>query len=114
MKFIITILLTIILALAFGLYLPWWSIAIAAFAVSVAIPQKPGLAYISGFLGLFLLWGGLACWIDIKNQHILSQRIAQLFSLQNASWMLVVITALLGAVVAGFAALTGSYLRYRK
>ena len=111
LKYILSILVTALLAFVSGLYLPWWGIAIAAFVVSAAIPQKPAYSFLSGFLGLFLLWEVLAWWIDNKNNGILSQRVASLFKLGNSSVLLIVITSIIGALVAGFAALAGSYLR---
>ncbi|WP_315824296.1 hypothetical protein [Paraflavitalea speifideaquila] len=79
MKFIVAIILTALLSFAAGLYLGWWSLALAAFIVAVCIPQKPWKAWLAGFLGLFLLWGILATLIDMKNQHLLSQKMAQVF-----------------------------------
>jgi|SRR5688572_19869720 hypothetical protein len=111
MKFIIAILLTALLSFAIGFYMSWWSIALAAFLVAALIRQNPGRAWLSGFLGIFLLWAGLAWWIDIKNQSILSQKVATLFPLDGSVLMLILITAFIGALVAGFAALTGSYIR---
>ncbi len=110
-KYILSILVTALLAFVSGLFMPWWGIAIAAFLVSAAIPQKPGFSFLSGFLGVFLLWEVLAWWIDSKNNGILSQKIANLFGLDGSSVLLIVITSIIGALVAGFAALTGSYLR---
>ena len=92
-------------------YLPWWGIAIAAFLVSAAIPQKPGYSFLSGFLGVFLLWEVLAWWIDNKNNGILSQKIAVLIPLGGSTVLLIVITSLVGALVAGSAALAGCYAR---
>jgi len=94
-----------------GLYLPWWSIAIAAFAVGALIPQKPFYSFLSGFIGVFLLWEILAWWIDTKNNGILSQKIAQVLPLGGSTVLLILITSLIGALVAGFAALAASYLR---
>lgn len=111
MKFIVSILLIALLSFAAGLYLGWWSLALAAFIVAALIPQQPWKAYLSGFLGLLLLWGGLATWIDVKNQHILSQKLAQVLPLGGSYFLLILITALVAAIVAGFAALTGSYVR---
>lgn len=111
MKFAIAILLTALLSFAFGLYLSWWSVAIAAFVVAVAIRQHPGKSWLSGFLGVFLLWGILAWWIDVKNEGVLSKRIAELFSLGENTFLLIIISAFIGALVAGFGALTGSYVR---
>ena len=111
MKFIVSIIVTALLSLAAGLYLPWWSLAVAAFIVAALIPQKPWKAWLSGFLALFLLWGVLAAWIDMKNQHILSQKMAQVFPLGGSWILLILVTALVAAIVAGFGALTGSYVR---
>jgi hypothetical protein len=111
MKFTISLLLTALLSFAAGLYLPWWSLAIAAFAVALLIPLKPWLSWLSGFLGLFLLWSILAIWIDMKNQHILSQKIAQLLPVGGSVFLLILLTALVAGIVAGCAALTGAYAR---
>jgi hypothetical protein len=111
LKYILSILVTALLAFVTGIYMPWWGIAIAAFLVSAAIPQKPAFSFLSGFLGVFLLWEVLAWWIDNKNNGILSQRVASLFKLGNSSVLLIVITSIIGALVSGFAALAGSYLR---
>lgn len=114
MKFIVATLLSALLSFVLGLYFPWWSIAIAAFLVAALLPQKPWKAFLSGFLGLFILWGGLAWWIDSRNEGILSKRIAELLQLGNNTFLLIIITGLVGALVAGFAASSGSYLRRSK
>lgn len=111
MKFFTAIILTALISFIGGLYFPWWSLALVAFAVAALVHQKPGKAFLSGFLGLFLLWGGLAFWIDIKNDHILSRRVAELMNLGQSSVAMLIVTALVGATVAGLAALSGSYLR---
>ncbi len=111
LKYILSILVTALMAFVAGIYMPWWGIAVAAFLVSAAIPQKPAFSFLSGFLGVFLLWEVLAWWIDNKNNGILSQRVAILFKLGNSSVLLIVITSVIGALVAGFAALAGSYLQ---
>lgn len=111
MKLIVALLLTLILSFVAGIYLPWWSIAPAAFIVAAFIRQTPFKSFLSGFLGLFILWGGLAQWIDVKNQGLLSQKIATIIPLGGSAFLLVLVTGLLGAVVAGMAALSGSYIR---
>ena len=111
LKYILSIVVTALLAFVCGLYMPWWGIAIAAFLVSAAIPQKPTFSFFSGFLCVFLLWEVLAWWIDNKNNGILSQKVAAIFHLGSSSVLLIVITSIIGALVAGFAALAGTYLR---
>ena len=111
MRFLLATLLTASLSFIAGIYLPWWSIAIVAFLVALLIKQKIGLASLAGFTGIFLLWGGLALLLDVKNESILSQKIAQIFPLNGSAFFLVLLTAFIGALVAGFAAMSGSSLR---
>ncbi len=72
MRFLISVLLIILLAFIAGIYLPWWSVAIIAFAVALLIPQSIAKSFVDGFLGIFLLWGLLALWIDSKNNGLFS------------------------------------------
>ena len=113
MRILLSIILTALLCFIAGLFLPWWSIAIIAFLVALLFCQSPGAHFLSGFLGVFLLWFLLAFWLDLKNEHILSAKIAQLFHLGSASILLVFITAFVGALVGGFAAFTGGSVRRR-
>ena len=111
MKFGISILLTIIVSFAAGFYLPFWSVALVAFLVAVFIYQKPGMAYLAGFVSILLFWGLLAWWIDSQNDSILSTRIATIFPLGGSSAMLILVTAIVGAVIGGLSAMSGSFLR---
>ena len=114
MKLIASILLTALLGFVICLYIDWWGIAIAAFVVSICIHQKPVRSFITGFVALFLLWGGLSWWIDMKNEHVLATKIAALLPFGGSIFLMILVTALLGALVAGFAALAGSYAREKK
>ena len=111
MRFVLATLLTATLSFIAGLFTPWWSIAIVAFLVALLIKQRYGIAFVSGFTGIYLLWGVLAFVIDLKNNHVLSKKIAQIFPLGGSSFLLITITATVGALVAGFAAMSGSSLR---
>jgi hypothetical protein len=111
MKFVISILLTILVSFAVGMYLPFWSAGLVAFLVAVFIYQKPGMAYLAGFVSILLLWALLAWWIDAQNDSILSTRMATLFPLGGSSALLILITGIVGAIVGGLSALSGSFLR---
>jgi len=111
MKFLTAIILTALLSFISGLFLPWWGIAIAALAVAAIVHQKAGKAFLAGLLGVFLLWAGLAWWIDMKNNSVLSQKIASILPLGGNSIALIAVTGLIGGLVGGFAAITGSFLR---
>jgi hypothetical protein len=114
MKFIVSILLIAILSFAACLYLPWWSIAIAAFLVTALIPQSPGTSFLTGFLALFLLWGILSFWISSGNEHILAHKVSLIILNIDNPYLLMIAAALTGGVVAGFAALAASFLRKKK
>jgi hypothetical protein len=114
MKLFFSFILTILLSFALCLFLPWWSVAIAAFMVAALIPQKPLKAFLTGFIALFLLWGGLSFWMSNNNNHVLAHKVSQLMLKMDSPVLLVLATALIGALVAGFAALAGSYLRKSK
>ncbi|MBD0332082.1 MAG: hypothetical protein ICV66_05445 [Chitinophagaceae bacterium] len=108
MRFLLAVILTALLCFIAGIYLPWWSIAVVAFMVALLIPQTIGSSFCSGFLAVFILWGLLSLWIDIKSESGLSRKIAQLFYLGNSSVLIIIVTALIGALVAGFAAMSGA------
>jgi len=114
MKFTASLILTALLSFAACLFLPWWSIALAAFLVAALIPQKPGKAFITGFIALFLLWGILSFRISNANENILAHKISLLMLNMDNPYLLMLATALIGALVAGFGALTGSFLRKSK
>ena len=110
MRFLLATILTALLSFITGLFLPWWSIAIVAFGVASFMKQVIGKSFLSGFSGIFLLWAIVALWIDSKNESILSHKIAQLFPLGGSSFLLILITAVIGGIVGGFAAMSGALL----
>jgi hypothetical protein len=116
MKFVTAFFLTGFLAYVIGLFtnLPWWSFVFTSFVVAMAVHQKPGKAFLSGFIGLFLLWGLLAILKDNPNEHILSTKVAKLLPLGGSYILLIFLTAFLGGLVSGLAATSGSTFRKTK
>jgi hypothetical protein len=114
MKFLVATILTAILSFISGLFLPWWGIAGAALLVAVLVHQKAGKAFLAGLLGVFLLWAGLAWWIDMKNNGVLSQKVANILPLGGNTILLIAVTGIVGGLVGGLAAMTGSFLRASK
>lgn len=110
MKLLISIILIALVSFAMGLYLPWWSIAIAAFLVPVLIHQSPAKAFLSGFLGVFLLWLGLIIWISDSNDNLLIQKVAPLIISSNNTTLLIIVSSLIGGVIGGFASISGSFI----
>lgn len=114
MKSFIVFLIIGILSYLAGLYYPWWSLAIVAFIITLIIPQKPVISFFTAFLSLFVLWFSMAFFKDMANDHILGNRVSELFLKTQSSVVLAVITGFIGAVVSGFAALSASFLRVKK
>ena len=111
MKFILSVILIMLLSFAACLYMPWWSIAIAAFIVTAVVPLRAGIAFLAGFTALFVLWGGLAWWISTNNDNILAHRISLLLLKIDSPAILILATALIGGLTGSFAAMAGSLLR---
>lgn len=112
MKFLVSTILTALLSLIAGIFIPlWWFFAIVALLVALLVHQKAGRAFLAGFLGLFILWLVLVLWIDGSNGGLLSVKIASLLPFGGSKAALILVTAFIAGLVAGFAALSGSYLR---
>ena len=112
MKFLVATILTALLSFIAGIFIPlWWFFAVVALLVALLVHQRGGKAFFAGFFGLFFLWFILAFWMDNANDGVLSVKIASLLPLGGSKWLLIIVTAFIGGLVAGFAALSGSYLR---
>lgn len=112
-KFLVAFLLTALLGFIFGLYFPWWSVALAGFIGALLVHQTAIRNFLAGFAGIFILWTVLAWMIDSANDQILSARIGQLLGL-SSSFLLILVTGFIGALVGGLGALTAHYLRAPK
>jgi hypothetical protein len=115
-KFLMATIVSALLAYAIGIYgnLPWWSFVISNFIVAIAIDQKPWKAFISGALGVGLLWLTLALMIDQQNSHLLSTKVANILPLKGSTTALIAITAFVGFILGGLSSLSGSYVRKAK
>ncbi|MEP6582992.1 MAG: hypothetical protein ABJA90_01945 [Ginsengibacter sp.] len=111
MKFLISIILIMLLSFCACLYFPWWSIALVAFVVAALMRQTPLVSFFSGFTALFLLWGIMSFWISSNNNDILAHRVSMLILKRDNTFLLILATALIGALIAGLAALTAGFLR---
>ena len=90
------------------LFLPWWSIAIAAFIAGVAI--RSSAPFLAGFISIALLWTVKAWFIDSGAPAPLAEKVSAIFQLPNKA-LLFAVMASLGGLVGGFATLTASLLK---
>jgi len=106
--------LIIVLSYLGGLFLSWWTVALAAFTVAVLIPLPPMRSFLNGFIAVFLLWLALAFFMDVRNDHIMANRMSEVILKIRNPILIGIVSALIGGLVAGLGGLSGSYLRYRK
>jgi hypothetical protein len=93
----------IFLGLLVHQFTPWWSIVIVTGIVGGIFNEHAGKSFLFGFIGVFLLWGIAAFQMDAGNESILSTRMAEIFGAN-----MIMVTALLGGLVGGMGALTGT------
>lgn len=107
MKFLLQLIVIAVLALVFEMLLPWWSIALAAFAGGLAFNSRAN--FLAGFFGIGLLWLLCALMMDITSAAPLAERISKVLFINKS--LLLLITSLIGGLVGGFGAMAGGAVR---
>ncbi|MDP4679235.1 MAG: hypothetical protein NWS46_02590 [Cyclobacteriaceae bacterium] len=110
MAFILRLVLIAISCYGLGFVMPWWSIVVCCIAISFFLPGYSFNAFLSGFLGVGLLWMVMAWKYDMLSGSNMSSKILQLFPIDDHI-ILIVVTGLLGGLVGGFSAITGNTFR---
>lgn len=109
MKFIIQTIIILIASWVAAVFLPWYSVAVIAFAFGYIL--KSNVNFLAGFLGVGLLW--ILKLTLSSNDSELPHMVAEIFHLKNEIWLML-IAAVLAGLTAGFACLTGSLLKVEK
>jgi len=109
-RVLIKLVLTASLAFLLQNVFSWWVVVLAALLINFIIYSRGPSSFLSGFLGIGLLWFFAALITDFSTNSLLTDRVAAIFSLPN-SQMLILVTALIGGLAGGFGGLTGSQLR---
>lgn len=106
--------LIVILSFLLTLFLPWYTPFIICFLTGIIFSNKPGNNFLSGLLGIGLLWLCYALYLDFANKHVLSSKIAQLFSsslnTEITVGVLVMVTTFLGALLGGLSCMAGAMI----
>ena len=100
-----------VLASAAQLVLPWWSLALVAFGVGLALAPTGRAAFWAGFGGAALSWLLPAAWLAYQNEGLLAHRVAQLLPLGGSVAALVLVAGLVAGLAGGLGALAGAWLR---
>lgn len=92
------------------LFLPWWGIVVPCLIFGAWLIEGGGRAFLIGFFAAGLAWFLQALYIDITNESILSTRIAEMMGV-GSQWIILIATFLVAALIGGFAALTGFFIK---
>ncbi|WP_162555706.1 hypothetical protein [Reichenbachiella versicolor] len=98
------------LGFVFSMYTPWWSLILMAAAIAFVFPSNNINAFLSGFLGVGLLWLIMAWKIDVETESVLSVKVAELLMMDDTN-MLVLLSGIIGAFAGGLGAFTGNSFR---
>ena len=90
--------------------LPWWIIVVISFLTCGLIGKTGKIAMWSPFFAVLLLWTGVALFKSLPNGNILATRVAEMFGVK-LWWLVLVISSVLGAVVAGLSGYCGYQFR---
>lgn len=106
--------LILLICLVSQFFLAWWIIAPIAFLLSSSLGENAKHAFWSGFSALFVLWTCMALLRTLPNENLLANRVAEMLTLPAASYnwiILILISATVGGLVAGFSALAGYHFK---
>lgn len=103
-------LLIALLSWILGLFLPWWSLAISCLILGAWLGKKGTSSFAYGFLGIGMLWLIQSMVTHIGNDGILTERIADLFSLPHYS-LVILVTVIIGGLAGGLSSMTGYFAK---
>ncbi len=91
-------------------YLQWWGIIPLAAVIGFLVNSKGWVAWLAGFLGVFIVWL-IQIWLaSAANDHLLANKTGALIGgLSGIS--LILISATFGGLLAGLGTLTGQSFR---
>lgn len=104
---ILNFLATLVLAIVFSFFLPWWSIMLAAFMAAVQFSLRGVAVFIIPFLAIFFFWVGYAFILSNANNFTLAKKIAVLLPLDGNAYLLLIISGIVGGLAGGFAGIFG-------
>ncbi len=108
-RFILQFVITLLLAIAFEHYLPWWTIAVAGALGAFIVGARYG--FLCGFLSVGILWFAKALSIDAQAAQPLAEQVAQLLTLRS-KWLLLALTAIVGGLAGGLGAWGGAHVTH--
>lgn len=111
MKFLAQFLLIITASYFAQLYFPWWSLVIVAgLAGTIFAFEKSVKSFYTGFFAILISWSVMAFFTDTMNEGIFSDKMSSVLGTLTKP-VLILLPAVLGGILAGFASMTGNLFR---
>lgn len=98
------------LVLVGGFLFPWWWPALAGYIAGFWLGRDGGKAFLAGFAGAASAWLALAAFMDWRNHHLLSGKVAALMGLPSPL-LLLLLSGVIGGLLGGLGAWAGQSLR---
>lgn len=98
---------TILLAVVFSFFMPWWSVMVAAFLTGLLVPLKKASVFVVPFLAILVYWSVYSFIQSNANDFILAKKISQLLMLGGNPYLLILVTGIVGGLAAGIAGILG-------
>ncbi len=95
-------------------FLPWWIIAPICLLNGYLFSKSKNQAFWGGFFGIFILWMIKILSLSLPNEHLLANKIGQVFMLPDNqyNWVIIlIVSSLIGGIVGGLSCLSGSHFR---
>lgn len=107
---IVTFIMISVLALVAGVYFHWMATFLAVFLGTYVVRTSISTGIVTGFTSLLIIWFSLATFLDVRNDHLLSEQVGQLFG-GLSSLLLAAITGLIGGIGGALSGWLGASLR---
>jgi hypothetical protein len=112
-KMVKNIILLVAFVLITSYFFPWWSTAIVAFLWGLIINPNSKQGALILFFTLFFIWVGVALYLNLNNNELMSQRMAEILKV-GSPWVLILITGMIGGLVGLLPGMAGIFLRKLK
>jgi hypothetical protein len=112
-KVIIVALIIAVLCYPSLMFLPWWINMLIAFVAAYPAQLKPRQGFLAGAAGVGLCWAAICIATDLGNEHVLRDRMAQLFGLPWP-WLITSITIIVGSITGGLGAWAAALIAAKK
>jgi hypothetical protein len=100
----------LLLSLLSSFFAPWWMAGPIAFVVCILLARSGRQAFWTSFSAVFTCWLLLIFFTLFTRQHLLLDRMTNLFSLPHPG-LVVVLSACIGGLFSGLAGLSGRLVR---